>query len=167
VIESSDELRNRIRDLGESEPDPHRVAEKILARMDDYEAQVIARLTLPDYVRKVLAQARPLDTENSDRSYYTASGRRTPSSKVAAVHDWVEADLARSIYVDDTENYKHLGDCTAENLDFAGATRRRKAAETIAEADRFDRMAAAVRDAGVEILREVPRPVLEQVLARS
>lgn len=162
-IESADDLRARIRDLSADEPDPAVIAEKILPALSPAEAYVVASVALVDFVRKTLhrAPAAPVQT------FETAGGARTTSSKVAAIRDWVARELRLSVCVDEAgSEWKFLADCTAPDLAATAAMRRRKAAATVAEAERFERVAAAVETAGVDTVRELPRVTLEAVLAR-
>jgi hypothetical protein len=172
VIESSEDLRAAIRDLGVVDPDPAHVAKKILDGLSNAEAQVIAALTLPDYARRVLGQPYPVtppeEQEQPGREppvYLTARGEETPSWRTAMIRDHVDAQLMRRVH--GVNEHKHLGDCTEDDLVATAEMRRKKAAEVRAEAEWFDGILAALRDdPKATVVRELPRAVLARVLAR-
>ena len=167
TITGPDTLRDLIREFGAADPNPHRVAEKILSALTDDEARVIARVTLGDYARRVLALPRTGQVPNTGARFFeTASGELTVSARTAAHIDYVAAELGRSLYIGSENDYKVFGDCSAQNCRELALFRRKKAAEVAAEADRFDRVAAAVEDAGVDMVKELPRGTLEEVLRR-
>lgn len=161
MIESSDDLRASIRTLGENEPDPARVAEKLLAALSDEEAHIVSAAALPDYVRHVLT--RPLQ---GGQTFETPDGRRFASRKVAAIVDWVESELNRSVYVAPAGEWKRLRDCTVDDVLALVASRRQKAAEVAAEADRHARLVKAMRKADAETVGDLARDVAAKALAR-
>ena len=142
MIESVDELRVVIREFGSIDPDPGRVAEKILVGLSDEEAHLVAAVTLRDYVRHILAMPLP---RGPQREYETASGKRTVSRRVARQIDHIEAELGRTVYGVDNE-YKHYGDCGEADLLFMVASRKKKARELDAEAERLVRFVEAEAD---------------------
>ena len=164
MIRNADDLRALIREYGADDPDPGRVTEKILATLTGAEAHVVADVALRDYVRRMLAAGGA--SVPGARSYETASGQRTPSWKIAGLIDHIESELNRSVYVETSAEWKRLGECTPDDVDALAAARRRKAAEVIAEAERFERLAEVAREADAEIVRDLPRDVLAEVLGR-
>lgn len=160
MITSPEELRAEIRRLGVSDPDPHRVTEKLLTRLDDTEAQLIARVTLHEYVRHVLV--RPLASQEPQATYRTASGKTTVSWKTRGIIDHVEAELARSVFT--ASGWKFFRECGVDDLAFMATTRRQRADELVAEADRFEATQAALREAGVGTVGELDRGVLSRLL---
>jgi hypothetical protein len=162
MIESSEDLRAMIRELGGVDPDPGRVTEKILADLSDEEARLIAALTLRDYVRHVLAMPRPVGEQ---KTFETANGKRTVSWKTAAIIDHIDAELAKGVFAAKGV-WKHFGDCAEVDLLTLVDSRRKKSRELVAEAERYELVLSALRDAQVQTVREIPRDVLARVLAR-
>lgn len=164
-ITNGDDLRARIREIALTEPDPARITERILRSLTAPEFRVVATVALHDFVRRAIQNG--VCAATPARTYETPTGGRTPSPKVAALRDWLERQLLRPLCVDEAaRSWKHLGDCTADDLLVAAAIRRRKAAETLDEAERYEDVAKAVEHAGVATVRELPRDVLEGLLRR-
>lgn len=171
MITSGEDLRTAIRELAEHEPDPARITHKLLNSITPSEAHVIVTVTLHDYVRRTVthpsAQLSQDMHESSLRTYSTQSGQRTVSGRIAAARDWIDSELIKSICVNPgTRDWLHLGDCTRENCLAAAASRHRKAAETTAEATRFELIAEALEEHDARTVRDLPRDVLRVVLAR-
>lgn len=165
-IESADDLRARIRELGADEADPAVVTDRILRSLTAGEFRVVAAAALHEFVRHALTHSRGVE-QPAQQTYETASGRRTVSRKVAAFHDWVERELRDRVCVDEAaRQWKFLADCTAADLYATAAMRRRKAAATLAEAERHEDIAKAVEHAGVDTVSALPRSALEAVLRR-
>lgn len=171
MITSSAELRSVIGELGKHDPDPGVVAEKILAGLADAEAHVVAQVTLRDYVRHVLAKpvSTPVMQESArvpqgSASYRTKGGQKTASASTAALIDWYSAELAASVYVG--ESWKKLGDCNTNDLQYLIDSRRSKAADVLAEADRYERLLKAVKKARVDTVSSLDASVGREVLKR-
>lgn len=163
TIASADDLRARVRALAVDEPSPAVITDQVLRALTDPEFRVVATVTLHEFVRTVLSRGAlpPAQT------YETATGARVPSAKIAAVRDWVARELRRSVCVDEGDStWRFLAECTADEVYAAAAIRRRKAAETAAEAERFEGIGKAVEHAGVDRVGELPRDILEAVLRR-
>jgi hypothetical protein len=152
-------LNSRIRELAAVDPDPGVISEKILSEIDHVEARIIAELTLREHVRRTVSVAVP----SVSHSYVTAAGERTPSAKTAARRDWVAAELARGLCVAPHE-WRHLGKCGAPQLRYVAATRYAKADETRAEGERLDRIADLLIEHRIDLVEQLPRAVLEEVL---
>jgi hypothetical protein len=167
VIQSPDDLRTAIRALAEHEPDPARVTHKLLMSITPEEARVVVNVTLVEYVRREMSRAYIAASDASEgRSYATQDGRRTPSAQTAAIRDWVGAELGKSVNVapDRGREWKFLGDCDRDECLTLATNRHRKAAEVTAEAERYERVAEAMEVHEVETVRQLPRPVLEELL---
>jgi hypothetical protein len=162
MIQSPDDLRARIRELGETEPDPARITAHILRSLTADECRVVAAAALHDFVRiNVKNAGGPAQT------YETANGVRMPSAKQAGIRDWVERELRRHVYTGNPDQpWKFLTDCTVDDLYAAVEIRRRKAEQTLAEADWFEGVAKAAEHAGVDTVGQLPRTLLAEVLRR-
>lgn len=167
MIESSDDLRAAIREYGGVDPDPGRVAEKILADLSDNEARIVVAVTLRDYVRRVLAIPPPVRPGSADaqKTFETTNGKHTLSWKTRGIIDHVEAELKKVVY-GAQDQHKYFGDCGEGDLLSMVGARRKKSDELTAEADRYERVLGALRDADVDTVREIPRDVLARILAR-
>ena len=160
MIETPDDLRHVIRELGTVDPDPGRVAEEILDQLDDKAAHVVAGVTLRDYVRRILSLPNVPDTGSTTPSFKMIDGRRTPSPKVQATQNMrLQAILNKSVYGFEGE-WKHYGDCTEADLLFMVQSRRTKADELVREAERHEKTLAALREHNVERVRELPDAVI-------
>jgi hypothetical protein len=160
-IESSSDLRTAIAELGKHDPDPGVVTEKLLSNLTDAEAHVVVSVTLREYVRHVLS--RPVVQPAADpATYKTKSGQRTASAATAALIDWYSAELSASVYVG--ESWKRLGDCSARDLEYLVSSRRSKAAEVLAEAERYERLLTAVTEFGVDTVASLDPEVGREVL---
>lgn len=171
MIESAEDLRTEIRALAEHEPDPARITDKILTSLTANEALVVAQVTLVEYVRRLIAHATvqpPAAHESqTSRDYVSRDGRRSPSAATAAIRDWLAAELARAMNVaTDGREWKFLGKCDRDDCLVLAGNRHRKAAEVTAEAERFERVAEALEEHGVELIEDLPRDVLEGLLRR-
>lgn len=171
MIESAEDLRTQIRALAEHEPDPARITHKILTSLTANEALVVAHVTLVEYVRRLIAHAtmapREMHESPASRDYATSDGRKSPSAATAAIRDWVSADLARAVNVAvEGREWKFLGKCDRDNCLTMASNRHRKAAEVVAEAERFERIAEALEEHGVTLVEDLPREVLEGLLRR-
>jgi hypothetical protein len=166
MIRTPDDLRAAIRELGETEPDPARVAEKLLSTLSDEEAHAVAAAALPDYVRRVLATPYMHATGRPAPTFETAGGQRTASPKVAGIIDRLDAELNKSVYVASHDEWKRFGMCCLDDVLTLVANRRRKADEVIAEANRYEHVAEAMREHNADTVADLPRDVLAKVLAR-
>lgn len=161
AIASSAELRAVIAHYGKTDPDPGVVAEKILANLTDDEAHVVAAATLRDYVRHVLV--RPAAVAKT-ATYETRGGHKTASAATASLIDWYGAELAISMHVGDA--WKRLGDCGVKDLEYIVSSRRTKAREVLAEADRYQALLAAVKKAKVSTVSALDPDVGRALLKR-
>ena len=160
MIETPDDLRHVIRELGTVDPDPGRVAELILEQLDDAGAHVVAGVTLRDYVRRILSVPNVPDSGSATPSFSMLDGRRTPSPKVQATQNMrIQAILNKSVYGLQGE-WKHFGDCAEADLLFMVESRRTKADELVREAERYEKTLAALREHNVEKVRELPDAVI-------
>lgn len=168
MIESAEDLRVAVRALAGDEPDPARVTHKLLMSLAADEHRVVAMVTLAEYVRRVMTWDRGDRGADSSGEYRTQDGRTTPSAKTAAIRDWVSSELARSVNVAPAAGrcWRFFGDCTLDECLVLAGNRHRKSAELKAEAERYERLAQAMVEYKVEVVRDLPREVLEGLLRR-
>ena len=165
MIESSEDLRHVIRDLGAVDPDPGHVTDQILCRLTDVEAHVVAGVTLRDYVRRVLVVPNAPDTGDGEGTprLQMIDGRRTSSWKVRATQNQrLEAILNKSVY-GCQGTWKHYGDCTEADLLTMVHSRREKADELVSEAEHYEKVLVLLREHGVEKVRDLPDEVLHDL----
>lgn len=164
MIETSDDLRARIRQLGEVDPDPGRVAEQILECLDDAEAHVVAAVTLRDYVRRVLVLPNVPDAPVANLKML--DGRKTSSWKVRATQNQrLQAILNRAVYGLNGV-WKHFGDCGEADLLTMVQSRRTKAEELVHEADHYEKILGLLREHDVQRVRDLPEDVLHDLYGR-
>lgn len=164
MIRDSRDLRARIHELAQETPDPLTVTRRILFDLTGEEAKVIAGLTLNNYVRLQMT-ARPSDRKADLELYDTPTGH-SPSAFVAGVRTWLDDELGRSVCVDSRARmYKRFADCTRDDL-LAASASRKAAAKRLEERSRtFLRTAMALDANQAETVRDLPREVLEELLA--
>lgn len=160
-IQSADDLKAVILELGRTEPDPGVVTEKILSSLKHAEAHVVAQVTLRDYVRHILSRP-PVAAQT--RTYETRGGQKTVSAALAGIIDWYEAELSRSVFVSDT--WKRLADCTRSDVDKLASARKRKAADLIAEAEKYEALAQAMDESGADTVADLDPEVGREVLRK-
>lgn len=167
MIESSEDLRHVIRELGEVDPDPGRVAEQILEQLSDPEAHVVAAVTLRDYARRVLVlPSAPIYDTDEKPNLTMLDGRRTASWKVQAWQNqrW-RAELNKTVY-GCQGTWMHYGDCTEADLISMVTSRRTKAEELEYEADHYEKVLGLLREHDVERVRDLPEDVLRELYDR-
>lgn len=160
-IQNGEDLKAVILELGRTEPDPGVVSEKILSSLKHAEAHVVAQVTLRDYVRHILS--RPPVAAQS-RTYETRGGEKTASAATARIIDWYAAELARSVFVSDT--WKRLADCTRADVDELVSARKRKAADLIAEAEKYEALAQAMDESGANTVADLDPELGREVLRK-
>ena len=120
----------------------------------------MAGVTLRNYVRQVLSLPNVPEGDSTTPSFKMIDGRRTPSPKVQATQNMrLQAILNKSVYGFEGE-WKHYGDCTEADLLFMAESRRTKAVDLVREAERHEKVLAALREHNVEKVRELPDAVI-------
>jgi hypothetical protein len=164
MITNAAELRSAIESIGKHDPDPGVVTEKILAGLTDADAHVVAQVTLRDYVRHVLTNPASASVAQETARYATGSGQQSPSAATAALIDWYSAELSKSVFVED--RWIRLGQCTFEDLQHLIGSRRRKAADLSAEAEKYERLAEVMEREGVATVADLSVDVGREVLKK-
>ncbi|ATW60828.1 hypothetical protein SEA_BENTHERDUNTHAT_58 [Gordonia phage BENtherdunthat] len=153
----SENITTRIRSvLAESEAaDPAVVAEEVLAGASAAERKAWLSQILPRFVADVMRSER-----NTALNHSARPGRRMPSAsaKVAGVRDWWTKFLEARISVG--EDWKSVGDLTAEDLSTVVAERRDQAARIHTQADRYEALAELLARHKVSRVRELPSDVV-------
>ena len=129
--------------------DPHDVAALVLKDSTAAQRKEWVEEILPAYVADVMRDGR-------NRSLNHAMGRRTPtkSAKVAGVRDWWSKLLDSRISVG--EQWKPVGDCTAEDLALVIEARRQKARQINAQADKYEVLLGLLARHNASTIRELP-----------
>lgn len=172
MINSAEDLRTRIRELGEVEPDPTRVAGKILESITPAEAVVIVGVTLQNYVRLTLVRppfSEPVGKHepSEPKTYRNREGKEFVSAKSASISDWA-AQLKKIVNVAEQggKSWKFFGKCNHGEVLHLADNRDRKASEIAAEAKRYLRVAEAMATHKKNLVEELPEEVLEELLGR-
>lgn len=172
VIESADDLRARIHEYALTEPNPGVVTSQLLGELTTPEYRVVAFASLHEFVRRVMAHPTASVGDAPARESSNGSRPHGGSSKVKGIRDWVARGLLKPVFLGagveegEEEKYKYFKDCTADDCMTAAAIRRRKAEQTVAEAERFEASAQAIKDNGVDHVGELDRSVLELLIPR-
>lgn len=144
--------RQALADAGS--PDPAVVAELLLDSLTDAQCRVALGATLPNWMRVLASQ--------QDRTVrHEAATPRTTPTTAQRVTSWYQRTLATRIMVGD--QWKFLGDCTADDLTAAADVRLKAAAATKAEGDRLQALAEQMRASGAKTVSKVKADVLQRV----
>lgn len=150
-------ISQRIRELLASTDiaDPEVVAERMLSASTAAERKEWLSVVLPPYVASMMRADR-----NSALNHVARTPRRMPSAsaKVAGVRDWWSKFIESRIAVGD--EWKAVGDLTAEDLASVAQVRRDQAARLHTQADRYETLIGLLADHGVAVVRELPSDVV-------
>lgn len=140
----------------------HDLADQVLAAIPDDGLRAALRETLPMYLRNRMALARNLSSTVTDNPYLDTKPRKAGqrnsgrSSAMRAIREWwldkVEVHVAGG-------GYLKIGECTFDDLMFAAEERRTIALNMVNGAERFETVAKALKDAGVNTVQELPAKV--------
>lgn len=151
------DLRRLIRQVREESGsvDPGEIAGKVLAQTPDESLRDAYETTLRDYVRRVIIGSRAAVSGTAGN----------PSAKVAGIRDWWRGMLDEPVHVAD--GWLSLGACTRDDLLFACAERRKIAAQNMAWATRYEKLAKAMATAKAATVADLPADLLARELAES
>lgn len=135
------------------QPDPHRIAEDLIAAMSLADARGALAVTLPDYVRKIIHTQRQRGGPAPSSSKWT---------NVAQLHATGELALLR-LRVFTQGTWKFLGDCTREDVTAVAEDRDAEAAANTAAAERFRALRKAMNRHKATVVRDVPADALERI----
>lgn len=145
-------------------PDPHVVAEAVLAAVPSRHLRTALAEVLPDYVRHFRYYVGVDDPGTDQASRDTQSGTvRSGSSSVSA--RWKEAGAVFRRRVFTGEAWLFLGDCSVTHLAAVADLRRAMAKANENAADRFDTLAELVRQATGSTVADLDPEVVRGVLA--
>ncbi len=143
--------------------DPRELATLAVAEIadDDLRDELVNAATgvAREIIRALRQYEPPTDSPDGlavhDAQSGPAVGAPSPSrhGRVALMRGWVAEQMRARVHVG--AEWKLLRDCTLEDLAFAAAQRREIAARTEAEAERYDRLAKAVADAGAATVADI------------
>lgn len=133
--------------------DPGEIAEKVLAQLPRNMIRVALTETLRSYVVKVLS---------NDRS--TSASSPGPS-RAGVVRDWYKTWIHQPMFTG--EEWKPLGECTAEDVLGAVSERREHATRTNLVADQLQKVADEVRNRHLTFVSQLPPDVVAQVTGRT
>lgn len=146
-------IRSVIDDTDLASPDD--IAAKVVGDIPAKALRDVAQVLLREYVRIELTR---------ERMHESPRPMSSRSSKVSAIRtaasEWARR-LRERVYVGDAE-WKLLGECTYENLQYLAADRHEHAARNLAAAIRFEVLADALQKHGVEHVADLPSPVLDE-----
>lgn len=114
--------------------DPREVASKVGEMIGREHREAAIEQMLPHYVLTVMSQGRMLGRQPVPGA--------SPSSKVTRVREDWQKRLAIPLSVDGV--WKRFGECTAADLRMVSASLRAAAAQTLAKADYYEQVAAAL-----------------------
>ncbi|QZD97563.1 hypothetical protein SEA_LONELYBOI_45 [Gordonia phage LonelyBoi] len=156
-VPMSENITTRIRAvLADSEAaDPAVIAEEVLAGASAAERKAWLEQVLPRFVADVLRTER-----NTALNHSASPSRRMPSAsaKVSGVRDWWTKFLDARIAVG--EQWKTVGELTAEDLSAVVAERRDQAARINTQADRYEALITLLATHSVDCVRELPSDVV-------
>lgn len=176
----SESLRERIKRLSGTRLAPHDLAEVVFAEIKDDPALLrdAVRAILPGYCADVLREERrqfpprpigdpapppdvPLPTP--------IRGRRPTSKKMdrisVAENAWWNRMMSH-MYNTET-GWTAFGDCTQADLAYAAKERRSNAAANLVEAERLERLAAALVEYSRCRVSELPHDVVSDIMERA
>jgi hypothetical protein len=159
-------LRNLIREVFDSTEivGPDALIEPVMARIPDECVHEALRQALRSEVRIVMDTRRgsnPLLTSQRASASNDKPWTRPYSWKVDG---WREKWLRDQVVVDEDHAWKPLGDCTMSDLLYAATYRRKLASQNNAIADRYENIAAKLKEHGVDSVRELPDDALEELM---
>jgi hypothetical protein len=137
--------------------DPTTVAEKVLAELSDWECREALKLTLPNWVRNVLGD----DARHVYHTRVPAAGAPAGPSRADRIRNWYAIAIAQPLL---GREWKRLGDCEQADLQAAADERFKAAYRTLAEAEKWKRLAAYLGEHRIATVGEVQPDVLYQLL---
>ncbi len=136
--------------------DPHTIAEKLIADMNEEQLRLALEVALPTFVREVLSQVRR-DTTTPTR--VRAAGQ---STRVGAIRDWHQRLLDSVTEVNGS--YKHLGECTRDDVLAIAGSRRKLAELNRRAAQKYEALATLMNDHDATTVADLPAELLRQTL---
>jgi hypothetical protein len=146
----STELRDLIREVMDDHPraDPRELARHVAKLTPKADVMTFYEDTLVDYVSSMLRTERntALDAARPKGNY---------SKKLQRCRDGWKALCASRVHIGQTQ-WKLLGDCTVDELEFCASERRENATENIRRAEEYERYAELMREHRAKKFRDLP-----------
>lgn len=164
---TNERAADRVSRLAQSHVGPDEISAAILneVRHDPAAMQELLAEVLPCYVRTRLGAARREPVTYEELVGDPTPLPKFPSKKTQRIRDAYAKLLATQYGTD--HGYQTLGQCTADDLEFAAETRRKQAAGHLVEAERLLKLAAAAREYGATTVAELPREVVSEIMQRG
>lgn len=115
--------------------------------------------TLPQYLSAYITRRRNDTMNNRNRPAPDSS----KSAKGDGIRSWFAKFLAQT-QPTEAGVWKQMGDCNADDMMFAANDRRTRADAHMARADQYERLATAIKEAGVSTVRELEEPAVRAAL---
>ena len=153
------DLRKLIIEVAEQSDtaNPNALAAEVLSTVPREQRMEALSQALPFAVREIVVRQRTPTNE-------LGSGYRgrmpQPSRKVTNIRNNWQKILHERHKVGPNGTWKLLGDCTADELDWAAELRDRMALQNALKAEQFRKFAKLLRENQVATLRELPETVL-------
>jgi hypothetical protein len=141
--------------------DPERLAEAVLAKLDEGRVREIARMSLVEFVHVWLAEQR------APRPQGLPSRPPTPAGRPNQRFEGLAAALLRQRHQVGGGRWKELGDCRAEDLDFLIAEHHREASFHDAQAAFFTRVRAEMERAGAKRVADLSHATLRALTGKE
>jgi hypothetical protein len=166
-----EELNERIRTLMVDEPGARQVAQKVLADLSVAELRDVLGVLLPGHVASVMTSAHRAPRRGPDQArrgrtpgiFETRDGRKFASARQRDLADW-EALTGASLAAPGGGR-KHFGDFTAAEVQWLVGQRDAQAEALRRRADQYRRVAVAMKDGGVDLVKDLKPEVLVTIMA--
>jgi hypothetical protein len=146
--------------------DPFVVSTAVIKKMSAKEVREALAITMPNYARIAMSVSQAVRSGN--RAVRTGESQNLDRSKSAYIRrDAIDRALASSFYNKQTETYKPLKDCTADDLRIGAESRRHEAALNVAKAERYEELMNAMIQANARTVGDLSREVFAKAFFES
>lgn len=179
TLAQTETIYSRARRLSAKYPDPKDIATAVIKEIQDDPQLVLATLqaVLPGFCRSIISARRRFDVPQPPaprdddeiiiRVASPAPGQpKTSSKKNQRLREWRDAVFGQSYHVG-PETYRTLGELTYADVQYAIAERRDLADRNNGEADRLERLAAAMQCHKVEHVNELPVALVADIMRHA
>lgn len=165
TVIDAETLRQRVWELAATEPDPYVVAAKVREELGPEHFDLIMQVAFPAWVHKVMTYMPPKDLPAPAPDpvlYDNGHGGKTPNPNIASTASWYQKRMRSSVLL--VTGYVTLGTCTADDVDYLAEQRKIQALRDLAAAQRFTKLAAAMREHGAATAADLPDEIGEPIL---